>query len=75
VSGYFSGGLLLGGFTVLLGIGLIAGALGRRRGRARYPETYAESGGVAYTIVQIGCGVLALIGGAFLITMAVILRR
>jgi hypothetical protein len=75
VAGYFSGGLLLGVFTFLLGIGAIAAALRRRRGKTAYPETYAATGGIAYTVVQIGCGGVLLIGGAGLVALAVIFRR
>ncbi|HEY0830595.1 MAG TPA: hypothetical protein VGE99_05585 [Candidatus Dormibacteraeota bacterium] len=73
--GYFSSGLLLGVFAFLLGIGAIAAALRRRRGKMRYPETYAASGGIAYTIVQIGCGAVLLAGGAGLITLAIIFKK
>jgi len=59
----------------LLGIGAIAAAVRRRRGKMGYPETYAASGGIAYTIVQIGCGVVLLAGGAGLITLAVIFKK
>ncbi len=75
MAGYFSGGLLLGVFTFLLGIGAIAAAVRRRRGKMQYPETYAATGGMAYTIVQIGCGAVLLAGGAGLITLAVIFKK
>ena len=70
-----SGGFLLGLFAVLLGFGAIAAALLRRRGKTRYPETYAATGGIAYTIVQIGCGTVLLLGGAGLIVLAMVYRR
>ena len=75
MAGYFSGGLLLGVFTLLLGIGAIAAAVRRRRGKMLYPETYAATGGMAYTIVQIGCGAVLLAGGAGLITLAVVFKK
>ena len=71
----FSSGFLLGVFAFLLGIGAIAAALRRRRARMNYPETYAASGGIAYTIVQMGCGGVLLLGGAGLIALAMIFRR
>ena len=71
----FSGGFLLGVFALLLGIGAIAAALRRRRSRAVYPETYAASGGIAYTVVQIGCGTVLLLGGFGLIALALIFRK
>jgi len=45
--GFFSSPVLLGAFAFLLGIGAIAAALRRRRGKDRYPETYAATGGIA----------------------------
>lgn len=74
-AGTFSSGFLLGVFAFLLGVGAIAAALRRRQGKMRYPETYAATGGVAYTIVQIGCGAVLLLGGAGLIALAMIYRR
>jgi hypothetical protein len=74
-AGTFSSGLLLGVFAFLLGLGAIAAALRRRRGKARYPETYAATGGIVYTIVQMGCGGILLLGGAALIALAVINRH
>lgn len=74
-AGTFSSGLLLGVFAFLLGVGAIAAALRRRRGKARYPETYAATGGIVYTIVQVGCGAILLLGGAGLILLAVITRH
>jgi hypothetical protein len=71
----FSSGFLLGVFAFLLGIGAIAAALRRRRGKMRYPETYAASGGIAYTVVQVGCGAVLLLGGASLIVLALLYRR
>jgi NhaP-type Na+/H+ or K+/H+ antiporter len=50
-------------------------ALRRRRRRARYAETYAASGGVIYTVVQIGCGAILLIGGIGLMVLALVFGR
>ena len=72
--GFLSGPLLLGVFAVLLGIGAVAAAMRRRRGRAAYPETYAASGGIAYTAVQIGCGGVLLVGGLGLVVLALVNR-
>jgi len=73
--GYFSSPLLLGAFAFLLGIGAIAAALRRRRGKDSYPETYAASGGIIYTSVQMGCGAILLLGGVGLVVLALINRR
>ena len=74
-TGVFSSPLVLGAFAFLLGIGAIAAALRRRRNRERYPETYAATGGIVYTVVSAGCGVVLLIAGAGLIVLALIFRR
>ena len=66
---------MLGIFAVLLGIAGIAAAIRRRRGRERYPETYAASGGIMYTIASAGCGVVLLLGGLGLMILAVFFRK
>lgn len=68
-------GFVLGLFAVLLGAAAIAAALRRRRGRARYEETYAATGGIAYTIASMGCGAVLLLGGLGLILLTVIFRH
>jgi hypothetical protein len=73
--GYFSSPVLLGTFAFLLGVGAIAAALRRRRGKDRYPETYAASGGIIYTGVQVGCGAILLLGGLGLLILALVNRR
>jgi hypothetical protein len=72
--GYLSSPLLLGAFAILLGIGAMAAALRRRRDRARYPETYAATGGVVYTGVQMGCGAVLLLGGVGLVALSLLIR-
>jgi hypothetical protein len=72
--GYFSSPVLLGAFAFLLGVGAIAAALRRRRGKDRYPETYAASGGIIYTGVQMGCGAILLLGGVGLLVLALVNR-
>ncbi len=75
MAGASSSGLLLGVFALLLGLGAILAALRRRRRRASYPETYAASGGIIYTGVQMGCGAVLLISGVGLIVLALIYRH
>ena len=75
MGGRFSGGLVLGALVFLLGIGAIAAALRRRRGKEAYPETYAATGGIAYTIVQMGCGAVLLLGGGGLVVLALVFQR
>jgi len=75
VAGATSSGFVLGVFAFLLGIAAILAALRRRRGRERYPETYAASGGILYTVVSMGCGGVLLIGGLGLMILALVYRR
>jgi NhaP-type Na+/H+ or K+/H+ antiporter len=56
-------------------LGAIAVALRTRRRRERYPETYAATGGVFYTAVQIGCGTILLLGGLSIVLLALIFKR
>jgi uncharacterized membrane protein HdeD (DUF308 family) len=75
VAGATSGGFLLGVFAFLLGIAAVAAALRRRRHRERYAETYAASGGMLYTAVQMGCGAVLLLAGVGLMILALVFRR
>jgi hypothetical protein len=57
------GGLVLGGLTMLVGLAWVFGALRRRRERATTAPTYAATGGVVYTVFQLGCAGLLMLGG------------
>jgi hypothetical protein len=57
------GGLIMGSLSVVIGIAWIFGALRRRRDRAQTAPTYAATGGVVYTIFQLGCAGLLIVGG------------
>ena len=70
-----AGGMGLGLLATLLGIAGIAAALRTRRHRAGYAESYASTGGMAYTIVQIGCSGLLVLIGVGLMVLAVLFRR
>ena len=75
MTGATASGFLLGLFAVLLGTALAAAALRRRRRRALYGETYHAAGGVAYTVIQIGCAGMFILGGVALMLLAAIFRR
>lgn len=73
--GVNAGGFGLGLLALMLGVAGIAGALRTRRRRARYAETYASTGGIVYTVVQVGCSGALLLCGIGLMALAVIFRR
>jgi hypothetical protein len=75
VFGQSAGGFGLGLLAVLIGLAGVAAAVRTRRRRASYANTYGASGGIAFTIVQIGCSGLLLLGGAGLMALAIIFRR
>jgi len=75
MTGTSASGFLLGLLAFVLGIGGISVALRRRRGRAGYAEAYAMTGGIAYTVVQVGCSGLLLLAGIGLMTLAIIFKR
>ena len=64
----------MGLLALLVGLAGIAAAIRTRR-RRWYSETYASSGGIVYTVVQVGCSGLLLVGGVILMTLALIFRR
>ena len=73
--GQAAGGFGLGLLALLIGAAGIAAALRTRRRRATNPETYGASGGIVFTVVQVGCSGLLLIGGVGLMLLAIIFRR
>jgi hypothetical protein len=75
VSGQEIGGIGLGLFAALLGAGGIMAAIRTRRRRAEIAATYGASGGIVYTVVQIGCSSVLAVGGLALIVAALLLRR
>jgi len=63
MSRHLLGGLVLGGLTILVGVAWVFGALRRRRDRAAGAPSYAATGGVVYTMFQLGCAGLLILGG------------
>lgn len=74
MSGQQLGGVGLGLFACLLGVGGIVGAIRRYRRRAEIASTYGQTGGVAFTVVQSGCSGLLLLGGIALVIVALALK-
>jgi len=75
VSGQVAGGVGLGLFAILIGAGGIAAAIRTRRRREHIAPTYGATGGIAYTVVQVGCSAVLLLGGLGLIVLALVVRR
>ena len=75
MSGQEAGGIGVGLFAVLIGLGGIAAALRTRRRRAEIAATYGATGGIVYTVVQAGCSTLLLLGGLGLVVVALLVRR
>jgi len=75
VFGTSAGGFGLGLLALLIGTAGIAAALRTRRRRATYANTYGASGGIVFTVVQVGCSSMLLLGGIGLMTLAIIFRR
>jgi len=75
VFGQAAGGLGLGALAFLLGTAGIAAAIRTRRRRASNPDMYGATGGVAYTVVQVGCSGLLVLGGIGIMILAIVFRR
>ena len=73
--GQAAGGFGLGLLALLMGAAGIAAALRTRRRRATNAATYGSSGGIVFTVVQIGCSGMLLLGGLGLMALAIIFRR
>jgi hypothetical protein len=65
----------LGILAVLLGVGGVFGALRTRRRRAEIAPTYGSTGGIVYTVVQLGCSGAMLLGGVILIAVVLLAKR
>ena len=72
MSAHLLGGLALGGLAILIGIGWIIGALQRRRDRAETAPTYAATGGIVYTVFQLGCAGLLIVGGLAILALMLV---
>jgi len=66
--------MAMGSFALLLGLGAVYAALRTRRRRAEIAATYASTGGVVYTGVQIGCAGLLILAGLGLIGLGLASR-
>ncbi len=66
----------MGAAVVLVGVAWVLGAVRRIRDRALAAPTYAATGGVVYTVFQVGCaGILIVAGLAILVLMLISISR
>ncbi|HEX3508662.1 MAG TPA: hypothetical protein VHW94_09755 [Candidatus Dormibacteraeota bacterium] len=65
----------LGILAALLGTWGIFGALRTRRRRAEIAPTYGSTGGIVFTIVQLGCAGALVLGGLILIAVVLLSKR
>jgi hypothetical protein len=63
MSQHLVGGLVLGCLVIVVGLAWAFGALRRRRERAGSEPTYVATGGVVYTVFQLGCAGLLIVAG------------
>jgi hypothetical protein len=75
MTGQEAGGIGLGLFALLIGVGGIAAAIRTRRRRAEIAATYGSVGGLVYTVVQAGCSGVLAVGGLGLIVVALIFHK
>jgi hypothetical protein len=75
VFGQAAGGFGLGLLAFLLGAAGVMAAIRTRRRRASNPDMYGATGGMAYTVVQVGCSGLLVLGGIGLMILAIVFRR
>jgi hypothetical protein len=66
-------GLLLGAVAVAVGVVALVAAILTRRRRADIADTYAITGGMAYSVVQFGCAGALILSG--LIVIGIVLFR
>jgi hypothetical protein len=70
------GGIAMGAAVLLVGVAWVLGAVRRIRDRAMTAPTYAATGGVVYTVFQVGCAGLLIVAGLVILTlMAISLSR
>jgi hypothetical protein len=72
MSSHLAGGLVLGLAALILGVGLAAAALRRRRMREANAPTYAATGGPLYMAFQLGCAGLLIVAGMLLLAIMVL---
>ncbi|MDQ6691476.1 MAG: hypothetical protein M3Z13_01790 [Candidatus Dormibacteraeota bacterium] len=68
-------GVLLGVIAVAAGVVAMVSAVLTRRRRGEIADTYASSGGIAYSVLQFGCAGMLMLAGLILIVIVVLHSR
>lgn len=66
------GGIVMSCLALLLAVGLITGAIQRRRRREQNAPTYQAIGGPLYTTFQFGCAGLAIAAAVFILVFVLL---
>ena len=67
--------VLLGLVAIAAGAVTLITAILTRRRRAEIAETYAVTGGIAYTVVQFGCAGALILSGLLVIAIVLLVHR
>jgi hypothetical protein len=67
--------ILLGVVAIAVGVVSLVTAVLTRRRRAEFAETYAVTGGIAYSVVQFGCAGALILSGLVVIGIVIFARR
>jgi hypothetical protein len=67
--------VLLGVVAIGVGVVSLVTAILTRRRRAEFAETYAVTGGIAYSVVQFGCAGALILSGLIVIGIVLLARR
>jgi uncharacterized membrane protein HdeD (DUF308 family) len=67
--------ILLGVVAIAVGVVSLVTAVLTRRRRAEFAETYAVTGGIAYSVVQFGCAGALILSGLIVIGIVIFARR
>lgn len=68
-------GVLLGLVAVAVGVVSLVTAILTRRRRSEIAETYATTGGVAYSVIQFGCAGALILSGLIVIAIVLFAAR
>ncbi len=68
-------GVLLGVVAIGVGVVSLVTAVLTRRRRAEFAETYAVTGGIAYSVVQFGCAGALILSGLIVIGIILLGRH